>query len=124
MLIVALLWSSQVAATELARPPAPPPPPPKAWPAHIPRAVVAVSVTAVDHTVLLRESCGWPGGAMRAYHAYQGRMTWACWGYTEAGIQLQWSTGQHTTMPWYAFRLNTGAQLTYPGLYAHLNPSK
>jgi hypothetical protein len=123
LLLIVLLWSSQATATDLARP-VYKPPPPQAWPADIPRSVVAVSVTAVEHTVLLRESCGWPGGAMRAYHAHQGRITWACWGYTEAGVTFQWSTGTHTVMPFRAFHTANRGTLTYPGLYTHLNPSK
>jgi hypothetical protein len=125
LLLVALVWSSHVTATELARPPKPHVQPvAAAWPADIPRTVVAVSVTAVEHTVLLRESCGWPGGAMRAYHAHQGRITWACWGYNETGVTFQWSTGTHTTMPFRAFRTERGSTLTYPVLYAQLNSPK
>jgi hypothetical protein len=122
LLLIALVWSSHVAATELARPVLKPLP--AAWPADVPRAVVAVSVTRQEHTVLLRETCGWPGGAMRAYHAHQGRIVWACWGYTEAGVTFQWSTGTHTVMPFGAFRTERGGTLTYPTLYTHLNRPK
>jgi hypothetical protein len=121
MLLIALVWSGHVTATELAQPM---PPPPAAWPAHIPRAVLAVSSTASQETVLLRESCGWPSGARRAYHSRQGRVTWACWGYTEQGIAFEWSTGEHTTMTWQQFRTANNEVLTYPGLYLTLNPPK
>jgi hypothetical protein len=118
-MLIALLFMTQVQAQDLARP-VPKPAPPQAWPADVPRAVVAVNRSGI---VLLRETCGWPGGAMRAYHVSQGRVTWACWGYTEAGIVFQWATGQHTTQPFGAFRTERGT-LTYPGLYTHLNPVK
>lgn len=43
---------------------------------------------------LLTESCGWPGGAMRAQVITSARhMAWGCWGYNETGVQIQWSTG-------------------------------
>jgi hypothetical protein len=123
-IIIALLFATQVQATELARPPRPAPPPAAAWPADIPRAVVAVSVTRQDHTVLLRETCGWPGGAMRAYRAEQGRIEWACWGYNETGLVFEWHTGTHTIMPFGAFQTERRGTLTYPGLYTHLNSGK
>jgi hypothetical protein len=119
LLLIALLVAGP-AAGELAQPIESP----ATWPAHIPRTVVAVNVTARDHTVLLRDTCGWPGGARRAYHADQGRVTWACWGYTEAGVMFEWSTGQHTTMPFSAFQTSSDTRVTYAGLHTQLNPGK
>ena len=46
---------------------------------------------------LLTETCGWPGGAMRAqWIIHSGAIRWGCWGYNETGVQIQWSTGSHT----------------------------
>jgi len=63
----------------------------------------------VAHTVapnperiqLLTESCGWPGGAMRAQLITQTNgLRWGCWGYNDTGVQIQWSTGYHS---WISF---------------------
>lgn len=60
-----------------------------------PREVIAqTSWLTGTQITLLRESCGWPGGARRAHaRLWTGQITWACWGYNEAGVILHWQTG-------------------------------
>jgi len=117
--MIALLSAGQVLAQDLARPALP------AQPAqavtNLPRTVIAVTRSGL---VLLRESCGWPGGAMRAYQITGDHVAWACWGYNETGIQFQWATGQHTQQFWPAFVTDSGQALTYHSLYHTLNPVK
>lgn len=82
-------------ATELARPTqehqAPPPQ------ALAPQTVVAQTTWPTTRRItLLRDTCGWPGGARRAQEIlpYTRQIRWGCWGYNETGVQVQWSTGR------------------------------
>ena len=91
ILFLALLLHSTLALAEqgeLARPVGP-------GPASTHTSIVAQTQWPNAHKItLLTESCGWPGGAMRAQWIQQGhRIQWGCWGYNETGVQIQWSSG-------------------------------
>jgi hypothetical protein len=60
--------------------------------AQAPQTVVAQARWPSNHAIhLLTDTCGWPGGAMRAQHTLPDRkIRWGCWGYNETGIQIQW----------------------------------
>lgn len=88
ILFFALLIGSTQACAELAQP---------VWTASQPAWSQTVAKTQQGRRiVLLRDSCGWPGGAMRAqWIRPNDTMEWGCWGYTETGVQIQWAQGQH-----------------------------
>ena len=67
-----------------------------------PEQLVAHTVVPNPERIqLLTESCGWPGGAMRAQLITQtNAIRWGCWGYNDTGVQIQWSTGYHS---WISF---------------------
>lgn len=83
-----LLTVHQVLAGELAQPMTP-------GPATTHNKIVAQTQWPNAHKItLLTESCGWPGGAMRAQWILPNRtIQWGCWGYNETGVQIQWSSG-------------------------------
>jgi hypothetical protein len=90
ILLIALVLTNQVSATELARPP-------RAQPALSQNWTGIVAQTTATRITLLKETCGWPGGAMRAQLILPNRtIEWGCWGYNETGVQIQWSTGVQT----------------------------
>lgn len=64
--------------------------------AQAPESVVAQTTWPnTKRIALLTDSCGWPGGAMRAQEITATRqIRWGCWGYNETGVQIQWSTGR------------------------------
>lgn len=64
--------------------------------AQAPHTVVAQTGWPNPHRItLLTDTCGWPGGAMRAQWIRANRtIEWGCWGYNETGVQIQWSSGQ------------------------------
>jgi hypothetical protein len=65
--------------------------------AQAPQTTVATTSWPNPHRItLLTDTCGWPGGAMRAQWIQRDHtIRWGCWGYNETGVQVQWSTGQH-----------------------------
>jgi hypothetical protein len=88
LLLLFVLHTTQVQAQDLAVPVTPP----QAW-QHL--------VARTAHYNLLTDTCGWPGGAMRAQWLRPDRtIEWGCWGYNETGVQIQWSTGQQIWVPW------------------------
>lgn len=96
ILFCLLIVTSAVQALELAEPvpvPVENPIPPQA---QAPETVVAQTVWPSERRItLLTQSCGWPGGAMRAQEITATRqIRWGCWGYNETGVQVQWSTGR------------------------------
>jgi len=64
--------------------------------AQVPESVVAQTTWPTTKRIaLLREPCGWPGGALRAQEITATRQVrWGCWGYNETGVQVQWSSGR------------------------------
>jgi hypothetical protein len=112
-LAIALVFVALPVQAELAQPT----PGPQVWPSHIPQRVVAVTA---DQVVLLTDTCGWPGGARRAYQATATRLIWACWGYTELGVQLTWQDGRQTHEALHRFRTLQGAPVSYPWLYERI----
>lgn len=64
--------------------------------AQAPQTVVAQTVWPSERRIaLLTDTCGWPGGAMRAQEITPTRqIRWGCWGYNETGVQVTWSTGR------------------------------
>lgn len=79
--IACLIWLNTVALVAVAQPPT---------------TVVAQASWPNPHRItLLIDSCGWPGGAMRAQQILPGRhLRWGCWGYNETGVQVQWEDGR------------------------------
>jgi hypothetical protein len=63
-----------------------------------PQTMVAQASWPNPHRItLFTDSCGLPGGAMRAQWIHRNhRIEWGCWGYNETGVQVLWSTD--TTM--------------------------
>lgn len=63
-----------------------------------PEQVVAQTGWPNPHRItLLTESCGWPGGAMRAQLITPSQhVVWGCWGYNQTGVQIQWQTSAHS----------------------------
>ena len=90
ILFALLLVSTQVVAQDLATPVEAP------VQAATHTGIVAQTGWPNPHRItLLTESCGWPGGAMRAqWIKPDRRIEWGCWGYNETGVQIQWSTGR------------------------------
>ena len=65
-----------------------------------PRRVIFDIDQGRQRTVLLADSCGWPGGALRAYEESQGQIRWGCWGFDDRSIQIYWTESESITIPY------------------------
>ena len=93
--MIALVCATTAQATELAKPPY------DARTAQANWTQTVAQTRAGDTITLLTETCGWPGGAMRAQWVRPDRtLVWGCWGYNETGVQIQWSGRPQT---WISF---------------------
>jgi hypothetical protein len=107
ILFALLLLHTAQAMAELAVPVAVPQP--ADWPHTVARTA---------HYSLLSHGCGWPGGAMRAQWVRADRsIQWGCWGYNDSGVQIQWSTGHQTWVPWQDLWTGSDQAVTYQTLH-------